>query len=114
MKKRNEELYLKDILEAISHIQAYTKNISYSQFSSDQMKIDAVVRNLEIIGEAVKKLDMAYRESHPSVEWKAVAGMRDKLIHHYMGVDYHLVWDVIENQVPGLKANVETLLDQTG
>ena len=92
-------------------IRVSSKN-SKTVFFDDEVLQRACVRSLEVIGEAVKKLDMPYRESHSSVEWKAIAGMRDILIHHYMGVDYELVWDVIENQIPNLKVKVEGLLKE--
>ena len=109
MKKRNEELYLKDILEAISHIEAYTKNISYNQFSSDQMKIDAVVRNLEIIGEAAKNLSKHTKARYPDVPWRNISGMRDKVIHEYFGVDLEIIWKTVQESLLGLKKVIKKI-----
>lgn len=81
--KRRDMDYLQDMLEAIKRIIYYTQGFSFEQFMTDTKTQDAVVRNLEVIGEAVKKLSLTLREANPHIPWKAMAGMRDKVIHHY-------------------------------
>ena len=103
---RDRTLYLKDILRAIDSIDSFTAGMDYGEFVGDDKTISAVIRKLEIIGEAVKQLpeDMLLR--HPEIPWKLVTGMRDKLIHFYFGVDPHLVWQTISKRLPALKAVV--------
>lgn len=92
MSKRTPKLLLEDMLDAIDHIQAYTKGMGFDDFNHDQKTKDAVVRNFEIIGEAANKLPDETLESNPRVDWKNVIGFRHVLIHHYFGVDYSIVW----------------------
>ncbi|HEX9758410.1 MAG TPA: DUF86 domain-containing protein [Nitrospiria bacterium] len=100
------------MLDAILQIQSYTTG-GREAFFRQRIIQDAVLRNLEIIGEAVKRLSSALRTQHPEIEWGKIAGMRDVLIHDYLGVDLPIVWDVIENRLPKLKQAVETLLQKT-
>ena len=86
MSKRDVRLFLYDILEAISKIENYTKGMSYDEFIHDEKTIDAVIRNLEIIGEAAKNIPEDAKNKYPEIPWKEIAGMRDKLIHAYFGV----------------------------
>ncbi|GAH59966.1 unnamed protein product, partial [marine sediment metagenome] len=94
---RERKAYLKDILEAIRKIENYTKNISFNDFVRDELIKDAVVRNLEIIGEAVKNIPDDVKNKRPEVEWKKIAGLRDILIHAYFGIDDEIVWDVVKS-----------------
>lgn len=107
---RDFEVYLADILEAIDRIGRYTTGMRHETFAADQKTIDAVVRNLEVIGEAVKSLLPALRSQYPTMEWQKIAGLRDILIHAYFGVDIEIVWDVVETKLPGLKTTVESML----
>ncbi len=91
MSKRRDSDYLNDIQEAIHRILTYTAGLTYQQFMGDIKTQDAVVRNLEIIGEATKKLSMHIRRSYPKVPWKDMMGMRDKMIHYYFGINYEIV-----------------------
>jgi uncharacterized protein with HEPN domain len=103
---RDRSLYLKDILHAIDSIDSFTAGMDYVSFVGDDKTVSAVIRKLEIIGEAVKKLPEETLLRHPEIPWKLIAGMRDKLIHFYFGVDPHLVWQTIRKRLPALKTVV--------
>lgn len=107
---RDYKLYLDDILEAIKRIEKYTKSSTLEKFKKDVLVIDGVVRNLEIIGEAVKNIPADVKDKCPDVEWKNIAGLRDILAHEYFGVDTDILWDIIENKLSGLKKQISRLL----
>lgn len=110
MSERNLKLFLNDILKSIQRIQKYTKGKTYDDFIQDDLLADALVRNLEVIGEAVKNIPADFRKKYPSVDWKKIAGLRDILIHEYFGIDHELLWDIIENKIPSLGKQIETIL----
>ena len=102
MSKRSEADCLQDMLEAAERVISYCKGITYQQFIDDTKTQDAVVRNIEILGEAVKSIPKTTRRKHSAIPWKSIAGMRDRLIHDYFGVNYDVVWDVARNDLPQL------------
>lgn len=102
MKKRNAKLYIKDILDAINKIEEYTKDLSYKNFTKNKIVIDAVIRNFEIIGEASKNIPAEVKSAHKDIPWKEMAGMRDKMIHEYFGVDLGIVWKTVKESLPQL------------
>lgn len=104
-------LYLKDINDSIKSIEIFIKNMSFEQFISDDKTSSAVIRKLEIIGEATKKIPKNIQEKYPQIPWKDIAGMRDKLIHAYSDVDLKLVWKTIQIRVPELKSFLEKMLN---
>jgi len=108
--KRDHRLFLKDIVTACEDIQDFIKGMQFSEFLHDKKTTSAVVRQFEIIGEAAKHFPEKRRETYPDIPWKDIAGMRDRLIHAYFGIDYQLVWDTIETKVPALKASIEQIL----
>ncbi len=110
---KDDRMYLLHILDAIRRILAYTAE-GEEAFFSDTRTQDAVVRNLEIIGEATKNLSAELKEAWPKVPWKQASGMRDKLIHDYFGVNMRLVFEVVNQDLPILKQTVETILDKWG
>lgn len=109
MSKLPEE-YLKHILDEINYLMITSVYLVEDGFSKNQTLQRAFTRSLEIIGEAVKNLPQEFKEENSEVEWKLIAGMRDRLIHHYFGVDYEIVWDVVKNEVPKLKIQIEKLI----
>lgn len=110
MSPRNDKDLLLDILEAISRVFIYTKEMNYSEFMENTLVQDGVIRNLEIIGEAVKNLSENIKSKNTFVNWKQIAGMRDKLIHFYFGVNIDIVWSVIQEELPKLKISIEDIL----
>ena len=109
MSLRDEKLYIDDILETIYKIQNYIQDIDFEDFSSDQKSIDAVIRNLEIIGEATKNISIDFKNRYPDVNWKDPTRMRDILIHAYFGVDLEIVWETIKFRIPELKEQIEKI-----
>ncbi|MBI4964169.1 MAG: DUF86 domain-containing protein [Desulfomonile tiedjei] len=108
---KDDRVYLLHILDAIQRILAYTAE-GEEVFFSDTKTQDAVVRNLEIMGEATKNLSAELKEAHPAVLWKQVSGMRDKLIHDYFGANMRLVFEVVKQNLPSLKRSIERILDE--
>jgi len=102
--------YLKDILDAIDETAEFTEGMSYEAFAQDRKTTNAVVRSLEVLGEAAKRIPENMRTQAPDVPWKRMAGMRDKLIHEYFGVDLSIVWAVIKDELPPLRPEIERLL----
>lgn len=107
---RDDKFYLSDILEAVKRIEKYTKGLTLGKLKKDDLVVDGVVRNLEIIGEAVKNIPAQVKELHPEIEWKKIAGLRDILAHEYFGIDLDVVWDIIKHKLPILKAQVNRIL----
>jgi uncharacterized protein with HEPN domain len=108
---RDPRLYLEDILEAINSIENYVVNFDTLTFKKDRKTQDAVVRNLEIIGEAVKRIPDGVRKTYPDIEWKSAAAMRDFLIHDYPEVDVDAVWHTVTVDLPKLKVGVQKCLE---
>ena len=107
---RDFKVYLQDILEATERILRYTADAS--DFARDERTLDAVVRNLEVIGEAAKGVPPNVRKAYPDVEWKKLAGLRDVLIHEYFGVDAAIIKDIVKNKLPILKSMIRAIIKQ--
>ncbi|MEW6219150.1 MAG: DUF86 domain-containing protein [Thermodesulfobacteriota bacterium] len=109
---RDHALYLRDILAALDSIEAFVLGMDVESFAADDKTVSAVIRKLEIIGEAAKHIPEAVR-GETSIPWKEMAGMRDKLIHFYFGVDHHLVWKTVRERLPGVRSEIRKLLEQS-
>ena len=112
--KRDYRDYLKDILTAIDESAEFTREMTFDAFMHDKKTINAVVRSLEVIGEAAKNIPEDLRSKAAEIPWKYMAGMRDKLIHEYFGVDLSIVWTVIHSELPPLRPGIERLLAMQG
>lgn len=108
---RDYRLYLDDILECCDRVQEYTDGFSFDQFSSDPKTIDAVIRNLEIIGEAVKNLPSEVLQTRPDIEWRQIARFRDNVVHRYFGVRLPIVWNILQEETDRLGTAIQQLLE---
>ena len=107
--KRDLILFLDDILDSINAIQEFSKGMKKKELLSNRLKQSAIVREIEIMGEAVKNIPSSFREKHPDIPWAKIAGMRDIIIHGYFRVDLDAVWNVIEKDLPSLKKGIEKI-----
>jgi uncharacterized protein with HEPN domain len=112
MSKRDSLLLVQDMLEAAQKIMRYTSGLDYETFLSDDKTVDAVVRNFEIIGEAANRIGADFREQHPEIEWKRIRGFRNRIVHEYFGIDYHIVWTIIETYIDDVIGNLQTIVDE--
>jgi uncharacterized protein with HEPN domain len=108
---RDYLLFIEDIVHCIEKIESYTGNLSFEDFSENDMAVDAVIRNFEIIGEAVKRIPEEVKQKYAAVAWKEAAGFRDILIHEYFGVDLEAVWDTIRMNIPAFKEQMLRVLE---
>ncbi|MBI5242874.1 MAG: DUF86 domain-containing protein [Elusimicrobia bacterium] len=106
---KDDRVYLAHVLDAIARLLDYTRE-GKDAFRRDPKTQDAVVRNIEIVGEAVKRISPALKTRHADVPWKRIAGMRDKVIHEYFGVNLDIVWSAVERELPALKKRVEEIM----
>ncbi|HDS46385.1 MAG TPA: DUF86 domain-containing protein [Methanomicrobia archaeon] len=113
MSKRDRDylLFIEDIVQCIEKIESYTGNHSFEDFSENDMAVDAVIRNFEIIGEAVKRIPEEIKRKYTAVAWKEAAGFRDILIHEYFGIDLEAVWDTVRVNIPEFKAQIVRVLE---
>ena len=107
MKDRDIRDYLKDILDAITDIENFVGNMTYEEFIKDRKTLNAVVRSIEIIGEASKKLPDSLKAKYAELPWKEITGMRDKLIHAYFSMDTKTIWQTVKHNIPGLKQTIQ-------
>ena len=101
--QRDYKIYAEDIVEAIEKIETYTMGMSYEEFEENQLVTDAVVRNLEIVGEAVKNIPEEIKKEHRDIPWKKIADLRNIISHKYFGIDQKIIWEIIQTKLSSLK-----------
>jgi uncharacterized protein with HEPN domain len=112
MSKRTPSVVIGDILRCIEHIETYTANLAFDEFSSNFLVIEACLYNIQIIGEAVNQLTDDVKGSNPQIPWTLIKGMRNRLIHEYFGTDLPLVWNTIKNDLPGFTQELKVIQNQ--
>ncbi len=112
MSERDWRLFLKDIRDCAARIIDYVDTMSRDEFFHDPKTVDAVMRNLAIIGEASKKIPVDTRRKYPAVEWKKMAGLRDIVVHDYFGIDEDIIWDVVSVRIPELKRHLDLVSNE--
>ncbi len=109
MSERSAQLLVDDILESAQKIQRYVAGLSFEEFAIDEKTVDAVARNFEIIGEAANRLSDDFKSRYPHIDWTRIRGLRNRIIHDYFGIDYLIVWNIIETYLPGLMADLQNI-----
>ena len=107
--RRDTGLFIEDIQESIKNIEEFTKGLNSEKFSKDKLRQNAVIRQLEIIGEAVKNVPLQFRDKYPNIPWKDIAGFRDILSHAYFGVNIDRIWNIVEKDLLNLKKEIEKI-----
>jgi uncharacterized protein with HEPN domain len=107
---KNPEFYLGHVLESIEKIKKFTDGMNKSEFFENDLVIDAVIRNIEIIGEAIKNLPQDFKKKHKDIPWKDISGMRDRIVHFYFGLDLDVIWDTIQVDIPDLEKKIRGLV----
>ncbi|MDO9566090.1 MAG: DUF86 domain-containing protein [Candidatus Desulfaltia sp.] len=109
MSKRPVDLLIEDILEAVKKVERYSEGMTQETFENDDRTIDAVVRNLEIIGEAANRLPDDFKTEHPEIEWTKIVGLRHRIVHEYFGVDLYIVWHILRKDLPLFKQMLNSI-----
>jgi uncharacterized protein with HEPN domain len=114
MRKRDYRDYIQDILDSINDMESFIEGMNFEEFARDKKTINAVVRSLEVIGEATKKIPKTLRDKYPDIPWKKMSGMRNKLIHEYFGIDMEILWKVAKDEISPLKPSIKNILKSLG
>ena len=109
MSKRSVSLLIQDICEAMEKINRYREGLDHDRFISDEKTVDAVVRNLEIMGEAANRLPKDFLDEHREIEWNKMAGLRHRIVHEYFGIDLEIIWSILENDLPVFWSSLQDL-----
>ena len=109
MKNRNSRVFLSDMLEVVNKILTYTKGFSYEDFDRDSKTFDAVIRNFAVMGEAANKINDGIKERYEKIPWKEMTGIRNIIIHEYFGIDKDIIWKTVQDILPELKVELESL-----
>ena len=109
MPKRDPDLLVQDMLEAARKVELYTAGLDRAAFLQDEKTIDAVVRNLEVLGEAARQLPDDFTSRQSNISWNQIAGLRNRIVHDYFGLDLEIIWQIIQHDLPPLKAQLEKL-----
>jgi len=109
---RNPRLYLEDIQQSCAKVLRFTSGLTFEQFKQDDLRYDAVLRNLELIGEAAKNIPAEVRQRYPDVEWRKISGFRDIVSHQYFSLSDSIVWDIVQNKVPPLNTQIGLILKE--
>ena len=109
MSKRDPVLLVEDIIESANKILIYTESLSFEEFTNDSKTVDAVIRNFEIIGEAANRLPEDFKDEHAGVDWHRIRGFRNRIVHHYFGIDYSIVWEIKQLYLPSLIESLKSL-----
>jgi uncharacterized protein with HEPN domain len=112
MSSRTDREFLSDILESLRRADSYVAGMKYEEFLTDLKTQDAVIRTLEIVGEATKRLSQEVREQYTGIPWKNMAGVRDKLIHDYFGINFDIVWQIVNDELPSVAVQIREILAQ--
>lgn len=108
---RDYQDYVQDMVDSIIEIESFIAGMNFEAFSRDKKTINAVVRSVEVIGEATKKIPKNIRDNYPDIPWKKMSGMRDKLIHEYFGIDYEILWKAANDEIPPIKTTIKNILN---
>ncbi len=111
MENKDSKIYLQHILESIGKIEIYLQNVDYAKFQNNSMLIDAVVRNVEVIGEAANNLTREFRSNTTQIEWRKIIATRNRIIHGYATVDLEIIWNITQNDLGNLKTEIEKILE---
>jgi uncharacterized protein with HEPN domain len=109
MSNRNPKLLIGDILDSVAKILNYTEGLTFEDFTKDSKTVDAVIRNFEIIGEAANRLPQEFKDSYPDIDWHRIRGFRNRIVHHYFGIDYSIVWLIKETFLPEMIEQLKPL-----
>jgi|SRR5437016_9387305 len=107
---RDYKVFLEDMRDAIAKVHKYTSGLGFKEFANDEKTVDAVVRNLEVIGEAAKSVPEGVRHGETQIDWRRIAALRNILIHQYFAIDVEIVWDIVQNKLPELDKQVRKML----